>query len=665
MSTSASRADNPGSCKHLPVVVYFDGDLPSRTVLTGMHRFLCVSWGRAPASHEAGLVLVTSREQSLARYWAELRGDGNLRIIALSDERFHDPRLDGAVYAYMPADSAASLVERMIDNALDHIHLTGIRQEFNRRLAAAHAEIDELNQIGAALSAEHDIPKLLDMILTKSRQITRAEAGSLYLVEDGSDDNATPQDSLNHIAGERHLRFALAQNDRMAVPFREARIEISRTSIAGYVALTGETVRLPDAYDPPPGVPYTFNRRFDAESGYRTQSTLCVPMRDPKKRVVGVLQLINCKTDVAAGTNSSADTPEGVVPFTDHHCELIESLASQAAVALENNRLVAALERSFEGFVRASVVAIEERDPATCGHSSRVANLTLGLAEAVNKETSGTFAEVRFTPDQLKEIRYASLLHDFGKVGVREEVLVKATKLYPAQLEELRHRFIFAKRTLKSEMLRALIEYLLANGAYGYQDQKLSLTAGLEQQWAELDCFWDTIQQANIPTVNSEAGFGELAKIAERSYTAIDGTRQPLLYESEVRLLSIRKGSLDENERAQIEAHATTTFRFLNQIPWTNEVRGIPLIARAHHEKLNGTGYPQGLSGTDIPLQARMIAIADIYDGLTAFDRPYKKAASPEQALAILQDAVADGEIDPELFRLFVEADVWKRGSAV
>jgi HD-GYP domain-containing protein (c-di-GMP phosphodiesterase class II) len=663
MSTSASRADNPGSCKHLPVVVYFDGDLPSQAVLTGMHRFLCVPWRRAPASHEAGLVLVTSREQSLARYWAELRGDSNLRIIALSDERFHDPRLDGSVYAYMPAITAAPLVERMIDNALDHIHLTGMRQEFNRRLAAADAEIDELNQIGAALSAEHEIPKLLEMILTKSRQITRAEAGSLYLVEDGAENDVTVQDSSNHPVRERYLRFALAQNDRMALPFREAKIEISRTSIAGCVALTGETVTLQDAYAPCPGVPYTFNRHFDEESGYRTQSILCVPMRDPKKQVVGVLQLINSRTEFAVGTNGSADKSGEVIPFTAHHCELIESLASQAAVALENSRLVAALERSFEGFVRASVVAIEERDPTTCGHSSRVASLTLGLADAVNRETSGAFAATKFTPDQLKEIRYASLLHDFGKVGVREEVLVKATKLYPAQLERLQHRFIFAKRTLESEMLRALIEHLLANGVDGYQDESLSLAASLERQWAELDYFWDSVQQANIPTVNPDGEFGELAKIAERSYTAIDGSRQPLLDEGEVRLLSIRKGSLDENERAQIEAHATTTFRFLNQIPWTNEVRGIPLIARAHHEKLNGTGYPQGLSGSDIPLQARMIAIADIYDGLTAFDRPYKKAASPEQAVAILQAAAADGEIDPDLFRLFVEARVWKAGS--
>jgi HD-GYP domain-containing protein (c-di-GMP phosphodiesterase class II) len=539
--------------------------------------------------------------------------------------------------------------------------MSGIPNETDRRLAAAFAEIDELNRIGAALSAQREIPKLLAMILTKSRQITGADAGSVYLVEtDGEDFVASSEPRPD---GQGGLRFALAQNDSVQVPFREVTIEISHASIAGHVALTGDTVILEDAYHLPKDVPYAINRSFDRNSGYRTKSILAVPMRDQKGKVVGVLQLINAKRG-AVPLNSHAAVAAHVIPFTQRHRDLIISLASQAAVALENSRLVTAIERLFEGFVRAAVIAIEQRDPTTCGHSFRVANLTLALAEAVNREQTGPLAQVQFTSDKLKEIRYAALLHDFGKVAVREDVLVKAAKLYPAQLEVLRHRFTMAKCSQESEMLRARLAFVLEHGETAYRCEEARFERELRQQLNELDDFWKFIQRANLPTVSPEGEFDQLAVIAGRLYEDLDGTRRPLLTSDEVRLLSIRKGSLDEKERTQIEAHVAHTYSFLSQIPWTAEVRGVPIIAHAHHEKLNGSGYPRRLLAPEIPLQARMIAIADIFDGLTAADRPYKKAISPEQALAILEAEVAAGQLDPDLFQIFATARVWENVAA-
>jgi len=302
-------------------------------------------------------------------------------------------------------------------------------------------QLQELNRIGAALSAERDTGRLLELILTKARSITDSAAGSLYVVEnipveEDPDLRRPPTDDPDPI---RRLRFTVAQNDTVSLPFKEAVLEITERSIAGYVALTGETVMLDDAYVLPKGVPYVFNRSFDELTGYRTRSVLAVPMRTPKGHIVGVLQLIN---SIAGGA---------VVPFSETQSAMMVSLASQAAVALENSHLYQEIQQLFEGFVRASVVAIESRDPATSGHSFRVANLTVALAEAADRADSGPLAPVKFSRDDLRTIRYASLLHDFGKVGVREEILVKARKLHPAQRDRVRDRFRLAKRTKEWE----------------------------------------------------------------------------------------------------------------------------------------------------------------------------------------------------------------------
>jgi response regulator RpfG family c-di-GMP phosphodiesterase len=340
---------------------------------------------------------------------------------------------------------------------------------------------------------------------------------------------------------------------------------------------------------------------------------------------------------------------------------IVESLASQAAVALENSQLYEAIQRLFEGFVRAAVIAIEARDPTTSGHSFRVANLTVALAEVADRSESGPFADLRFTRNEMKEIRYASLLHDFGKVGVREEVLVKAKKLYPAQLDLINQRFQFVKRSMQAEILQSRLDYVLEKGREEYLQKLPAFDQKMGEQLAELDGYFETILKANEPTVLAEGNFERLIDIAAHRFQNFAGDEHPLLNEDEVRLLSIRKGSLDDAERQQIESHVVHTFKFLQQIPWTKEIKSIPAIARGHHEKLNGKGYPFKLSAVEIPVQTRMMTISDIFDALCAVDRPYKRAVTLERALEILGFAVKDGEVDPTLFELFKEAKVWER----
>jgi HD-GYP domain-containing protein (c-di-GMP phosphodiesterase class II) len=514
-------------------------------------------------------------------------------------------------------------------------------------------QLEELNRVGAALSAERDTGRLLDLILTKAREITDSDAGSIYIVETlrpaPSDEAAPTHPALSTAEAVRQLRFKIAQNDSVALPFREAVLDITQGSIAGYVALTGDTVMLDDAYVLPEAVPYTFNRGFDESAGYRTRSVLAVPMRSPKGNTVGVLQLINAMRGGAA------------VPYSARQRSLVTSMASQAAVALENSQLWTEIQQLFEGFVRASVVAIEARDPATSGHSFRVANLTVALAEAADRSDEGCFSSVQFSREDMRTIRYASLLHDFGKVGVREEVLVKAKKLYPLQLDLLRERFKLARRSVECQSIRTRLDYVLSHGVEAYREQCVGFEAQLAGELAVLDAHLADVQRANEPSVLPAGSFERLVEIASVTFSDVDGSLRTLLGEDEVKVLSLRKGSLSELERMEIESHVVHTYRFLSQIPWTGEIDRIPAIAVGHHEKLNGSGYPYKLAAAEIPIQTRMMTISDIFDALSASDRPYKKAVPIERALQILEAAVNDGELDRDLFALFVGARVYDR----
>jgi HD-GYP domain-containing protein (c-di-GMP phosphodiesterase class II) len=513
-------------------------------------------------------------------------------------------------------------------------------------------EIGELTRIGVALGTERDLKTLLELILTQARRITQSDAGSLYLVETSEE-------------GFKRLRFRLAQTySKPEAPFVEFTIPVDRASLAGYCAVTGEPLVIDDAYFLPPDVEYTINRSFDERYGYRTKSMLVIPMKDHKEQIIGVLQLINRKRQFDAVLAAPADVERQVVPYSKRAVELVTALAGQAAVAIENSRLYEDIEKLFEGFVLAAVHAIEQRDPTTYGHSGRVAGMTVNLAEVVDRATDGAYRNVRFTREQVREIRYAALLHDFGKVGVREQVLIKAKKLYPPDLALIRQRYAFIRRTAEREFWRKRAEYLEGHGKKGYEGFVAELEEAHKGELLELDRFMDVVLKANEPSILPEGSFEELQRWTQRTYLALDGSAEPFLGPDEVRYLTIRKGSLDETERLEIESHVTHTFQFLQRIPWTRELQQIPLIAYGHHEKLDGRGYPRRVTGDAIPIQTRIMTISDIYDALTAQDRPYKRAVPLERAMDILTQEVKEGQLDAELFRLFVEAKVFERAAA-
>jgi HD-GYP domain-containing protein (c-di-GMP phosphodiesterase class II) len=377
--------------------------------------------------------------------------------------------------------------------------------------------------------------------------------------------------------------------------------------------------------------------------------------------VLGVLQLINARNDPAARLRSEADVAAHVQPFHERSVRLALSLASQAAVAYENRKLYNDIQTLFEGFVKAAVTAIEQRDPTTSGHSLRVAAYTQGLAEIVDQVSTGPYSASHFDHEQMKEIRYAALLHDFGKVGVREEVLVKAKKLYPLQMELVKQRFDYIRKEVEVGMVRRKLQTFLERDRGDALSEIARLSEDFEQRLDRIKDYLDFILQANEPTLMEHAQFRKLSEIAKQFFLDSKGSELPYINADEMRLLSIPKGSLDAAERQQIESHVVYTFNFLSQIPWTKELRGVPEIARAHHEKLNGAGYPYKLHGDQIPLPTKMMTICDIFDALTASDRPYKRAVPVERALSILVECVQANEIDAELFRLFRESRVYER----
>jgi HD-GYP domain-containing protein (c-di-GMP phosphodiesterase class II) len=341
---------------------------------------------------------------------------------------------------------------------------------------------------------------------------------------------------------------------------------------------------------------------------------------------------------------------EAVIPFTSVDKELVSSLTSQAAVAFENTRLIQDIKDLFDSFVRASVTAIEQRDPTTSGHSGRVATLTVGLAEHADAATSGSLREVRFTRDQIQEIRYASLLHDFGKVGVREKVLIKEKKLYTGEMLVIRQRFAYIKRTLEVEHLRAKMEQIQSGQAS--PELLLEMDLAHRERQHEIDQILRMIEEANRPSILEEESLRHLMDLPRRTFPDLEGNPQPYLTPDEKDALSIRRGSLSQKEFREIQNHVTHTFHFLSQIPWTGEFSRIPEIAYAHHEKLDGSGYPRGLSGEAIPLAARIFAVVDVWDALNS-DRPYRRALPREEALQYIEEQRGK-HFDPKVVDIFL-----------
>jgi HD-GYP domain-containing protein (c-di-GMP phosphodiesterase class II) len=547
-----------------------------------------------------------------------------------------------AQWVSLPLGGAA--LRGALRGALAAIRLKVLLEMADDQIEQRSHELRQVHQVGAALSAERDMTALQHLVVRIARQMTRADAATLYLVREDA-------------AGRKILVFEIAQNDSVAMPARRPAILLTSESMAGFVASTGEVVRVADAYHLPDTAAYTFNPDIDRGFGYRSRSMLVVPMRNHTGEVIGVLQLINRKRHFSTRLLDDEAVEREVEPFSEENEQLLLSFASQAAVAIENKKLVDDIEQLLAGFVRASVTAIEARDPATSGHSARVARLTVGLARAVNDVGRH---DMHFTAHQLKEIEYAGLLHDFGKVGVREHVLVKAKKLYDWQLELIRNRFQYAALLVENRYLQRQLACINMHGAVGLRDAEARLVEERDAALAALAHGLTIVTDANEPTVLEDDRFQALFGVAERVIVTPTGEEQPLLLEAELHSLRVRRGTLDDGEIEEIRSHVNHSFNFLMQIPWTRDLRAVPGIAAAHHEKLDGTGYPRQLSGEAIPVQARMMTIADIFDALVAQDRPYKPAVPIQRACAILQDEARRGAIDQDLLDLFVAREVYR-----
>ncbi len=485
-------------------------------------------------------------------------------------------------------------------------------------LAAERTQTSTLLNVSRSLSSERDLPTLERSIVHNARELTGADAGSLYLIEE--------------VDGVKHLRFVVAQTgptDEGTLFNRE--LPLNTNSIAGYVAVTGESITIDDAYQLDSGHPYSFNRSFDESNNYRSKSMIAVPMRNLRGTVIGAIQLINRKPAFEIVLDTPTHTESIVRPFDHHDRSVLEALASQAAIAIENARLVESIQNLFERFVRASVKAIEVRDRSTQGHSERVAALTVAQAEAVNRVHAGPLADMYFTADQLREVRYASLLHDFGKVAVPEYIFGKSKKLPDGRLDTVRLRFLLAIEQSRDDKMREELRELL-----------------------------EKIQAANEPNVVASDADDAIGRAMRHAYHD-SGEQRPLLDDMELAYLRIPRGSLSDAERDRMQEHVTQSYLFLREIPWGETPWfNVAEYAYGHHEHLDGTGYPRKLSGAAIAPQVRMMTISDVYDALTAKDRPYKKAMSVERSLDILTKEFAErGKIDRLFLDLFIEKKLY------
>ncbi len=500
-------------------------------------------------------------------------------------------------------------------------------------------------KIGMALSAERDIDKLLEMIVEESRNLTYADAGTLYIVNDAGS----------------HLDFAILQNDTLAVrqggtsgkPITLPPVPLAvndqpnHGNVSAHVAITGQTVNIPDVYQAQ-GFDFTGPRKYDAATGYRSQSMLVMPLTNHENDIIGVLQLLNAK-------NPEDGT---IIAFHEEYEEMAASLASQAAVALTTAKLVLDLKTLFDAFIKSIATAIDCKSPYTGGHITRVVTLTMMLAQSVNQAADGPYKETYLDQDELEELRLAAWLHDVGKITTPEYMVDKRTKLETVcdRVELVTTRFDLAKSCVTVQNLSdrlALYEQGRATpeALADLEADQAEMLAHLEEDEAfVLDC-------NSTGEFVSDESLARLQAIASRTFTH-NGEKIPLLTENELENLSIRRGSLNSKERTVIERHAVMTQRILDAIPFPKKLARVPFFAAAHHEKINGTGYPNHQKSGAIPLQARILAIADVFEALTATDRPYKKPMSLPEALRILGFMKKDGHIDPDLHDLFVSTGI-------
>ena len=497
----------------------------------------------------------------------------------------------------------------------------------------------KLNQIGIALSSEKNILKLLEMILAESRDFTNCDAGTFYRLS----------------KNKKFLNFTVMHNDTMkeysggtsgitpslpAVNLFNDNGDPNLTNVSSYVYHNKEVINIPDVYlDTTPLSEGP--RNFEKISGYRANSMLVVPMINHDDEVIGILQLINSK-----------DIKNDIIPFEEEFNDIIQSLGSQAAVALDTVELIDDIEKLLNSVIKYTVGAIDERSPHTAGHSSRVAKFTRKIAQNINDKKDGPFKDIFFTKDELQEIWVAGLMHDVGKIGVPEAVLEKQNRLDGANFQVVINRFYRIKDNI---IFNSKIRNLENNKTQDYKGEQL------ESEIKEWNDDFEFINWLNKPGFLPDEKEKILNKIAKKTYIDSNGDTQKYITNEEYVSLSIKSGSLNDAERKEIQKHVVTTKKLLSKLPFPKKWKNVPLYASSHHEWINGKGYPDGLRGEEIPLPARIMCVADVWDAITAQDRPYKPPTPEDKACEILLNCAKSGEFDKDVVDLFVNERLWEK----
>lgn len=510
-------------------------------------------------------------------------------------------------------------------------------------------QIERFSEIGLALSREKDMPKILEMIIDEARRITNADGGTLYMM---IDEGTRLQFEIMQTVS-KNIRFGGTAPDpvpEFIYPIKLYNPETGEPNyhmVAAYVALTGETVNLEDAYDAE-GFDLSGTKAFDKKNNYRSKSFLTVPLKNHLDEIIGVIQMLNAL---------DPETNE-IISFSKDKQTLVESICSQAAVAITNKQLIQQLEDLFESFIQVIASAIDAKSPYTAGHCQRIPIITKMLAEAVNKTDEGPCADVHFEDNEMRELWISAWLHDTGKVATPVHVVDKSTKLETLydRIFNVNQRFEILKRDEEIRYLKKRLK--LERG--GKPDEGRKLKRQFNQRIDQLNDDRKFLQKVNIGgEFMSEDKKDRVKKIASYKWKSNSETKN-FLPDEEVYNLSISRGTLTPEERKIINDHTVVTIDMLEKLPWPKNLKHVPLYAAAHHEKPDGTGYPRGLSAKELPIQPRIMAIADIFEALTARDRPYKKGRTLSETIKIMTFMRNDYEIDPDLFDIFLKEKVYE-----
>ncbi len=517
-------------------------------------------------------------------------------------------------------------------------------------IQALEKQVGNLANIGLALSKEKNMSKLLEMILIEAKRIANSDGGTLYMM---TDDNRLRFEIMMTDS----LDFHMGGTSGKDIPFYPVKLydeegNPNKSMIAAYVGLTGETVNIPDAYKAK-GFDFSGTKMFDEKTGYHSQSFLTVPLKNHEDEIIGVLQLLNAQNN----------NTKKIIPFASDIQEMVEALASQAAVAITNKNLIKDLEALFESFIKLIASAIDAKSPYTGGHCARVPEITMLLAKAVQETIDGPFADISFTDKEMYELKIAAWLHDCGKVATPEFVVDKSTKLETIydRVNEVETRFAALKRDEQIKSLRN--ELKVERDDSLSKEEKLIKIKTLKSKYSkklrELKSDLEFIKESNIGGEFMSGDKKDRVHNISNYRWKPNGKMENFLSEDEVYNLTIPRGTLTAEERKVINDHIVVTINMLEELPYPKHLKNVPEFAGGHHEKLDGTGYPKGLTKDEMSVQARIMAIADIFEALTAKDRPYKKGKTLSQAMRILGFMKNDAHIDVDLFDIFVKDKIY------